>query len=125
MFSCLSCRKGFVFAKVVESSTSYLEIVQRDAAVFGIIASHDDPDLIEEVDFWRTQVEHLNVGQVCVILDEKIIPIESQNISFDGSFAHHKFDVLPHVSARGSKDALLSILGRTEYWTSRELEDRQ
>jgi hypothetical protein len=125
MFSCLSGRKGFIFAKVVESTTSFLEIMQRNAEVFGITASLDDADLIEEADFWRTKVEQLNVGQVCVILDETIVGIESRNISFDGSYAHHEFDVIPHVSANGSQKALLSILGKAGYWTSRELEERE
>ena len=63
------------------------------------------------------------VGDIVVYLDGSYWPMNSENVEFDGYFAHHKFERLPHRDAVAEPPLLLSVLGNTNYWFERELSN--
>ena len=63
------------------------------------------------------------VGDVVVYLDGVYLPLEATNFAFDGWFAQHDFDRLPHAVALTQPEALRSTLGDQAYWLERELVD--
>ncbi len=123
LFTCVKCRKAFTFARISETTRSYEEIAQED--IFNQCAEKlalDDEDILEQAEWMRKELKDLSIGTQCVILDGRIIPTETKNIEFDGWFAHHKFESVPHITA-SDKAGLSKILSDIEYWSSRELSE--
>ena len=124
LFSCVKCRKAFTFAKVTESTRSYEEIAQEDFLnQFQENLPLDNESVLEQANWMKTELADIPMGTECVILDGSIIPISKTDIEFDGWFAHHKFETVPHVSAQNDKTVLSNLLSDIEYWTARELSE--
>ena len=124
MFSCTKCRKAFIFAKVVETQLSCEEIAQIDQSSYADRpAGIDDEGVVEEAAWLRAELEGLEVGTECVILDGKVIPTSARDIAFDGWFAHHDLEMPPQIQAGDSREEVLKLLGDTDYWLSRELPE--
>ena len=104
--TCIKCRRAFTFARVVDVDRTYADIVREDFAARG------DTALDEEV------------GDIVVYLDGSYLPLDTENFAYDGWFAQHDFDRLPHALALEQPNALRDTLGDKQYWVDRELEDQ-
>lgn len=125
LFTCVDCRKAFTFARVAETEFSPEDLARRDFLRFGI----KDADLKAEhiaakAEWLSDQIEDLEVGTVCIILDGCVLPVEARDVAFDGWFARHAFDRPPQVAADGDRNVLEAMVGTAQYWLDRERPDR-
>ena len=72
-------------------------------------------------DWLISQTAPLKVGDVCIIIDGSVIPTTARDLKFDGWFASHTFAAPPQVTALDNPSIIDATLGRTEYWTEREI----
>ena len=123
LISCIDCRKPFVFAQVAEIDRTYQDIVRMDFKSRGY---EPDPETIENCALWMAEaVAELQLGEIVVYLDGCYFPVHQQAIEFEGDYAFHQFDRLPHAMALETTDALRNMLGEKSYWFDRERPDRQ
>src|SRR5213078_1927329 len=61
------------------------------------------------------------IGDVVVYVDGEYLALDAKRVRFDGYFAAHDLDVLPHAEALGDPEVLLRTLGDGAYWLDREL----
>lgn len=122
LFSCIDCRKAFTFGEVVETDLSYVQLACRD--VLGRPGHADDAHAAEVAEWMRLAVEDLTAGDRVVYLDGAFLKIQSTNIDHVGWYAEHKLANLPHIEDAGNGHHLNATLGSVEYWTDRELPDR-
>ena len=124
LFSCTKCRKAFTFAKVIETDLSPYNVAVLDISGFSKDEVPPDDESVQDMADWvRNSVVDIPLDTVCVIVDGKVIPVDKKNFEFNGWFAHHQFDILPQVEAQGSRAKIISVLGNTDYWLSRELPE--
>lgn len=124
LISCSRCGKAFTLAEIRETNISMEELGRREAAARGL--SNISEDNIRDWAGGMTEaLAPFAVGDIVIYLDGCYWNIEAENIKFDGYFASHDFDQLPHAKARNDPEALRGILGNVEYWTDRELPDRE
>lgn len=111
MFSCIECRKCFIFARAVERRESLDELVERDvlrylgarkvprAIVEGMVAEH--------LEYFCRALDGVEVGHEYVILDGHLFDTGRKGpVRFEGWYARHDLDVLPQVRAREDPGAL-------------------
>ena len=123
LFSCMKCRKAFTFARVIDIDRSYVDIVSEDFSRRDIEASDDD---IQESAAWMTDAfADLRVGDIVVYLDGAYLSVDTTNFAYDGWYAQHDFDRLPHAIALEQPNALQATLGDKDYWLERELVDEE
>jgi hypothetical protein len=83
----------------------------------------------DEIAQWATEMaeslDSFDVGDTVVYLDGIYWTVGSTNIEFDGYFASHKLERLPHAAALHDPSILPSILGDRKYWLTRERPSRR
>lgn len=124
LISCSKCTKAFTFAEIREIDISLEELGRKEVDRRGI------PDVSEEeVKQWAIGMaeilEPFESGDIVVYLDGYYWNINAENIQFKGYFSSHNFDRLPHAEALKDPAILKKILGKTDYWTDRELPNRE
>jgi hypothetical protein len=124
MISCSKCLKAFVFAEVRETDIPLIELGRREAKSRGL-TTITETEIAEWAEGMAETLDCFNVGDVVVYLDGSYWTINSENIDFEGYFAHHRLDRLPHADAINDPDSLEAMLGDTSYWLDRELADRE
>ncbi|RYZ15133.1 MAG: hypothetical protein EON61_01070 [Alphaproteobacteria bacterium] len=123
LISCMECRKAFTFARVIDIDRTYEDIVREDFSRRDVEASEDD---IQESAEWMAEAfADLTVGDIVVYLDGAYLSVDTTNFTYDGWFAQHDFDRLPHAVALEQPNALNETLGDKEYWLERELVDEE
>lgn len=124
LFTCHRCGKGFTFGKAVRSDMKLRDFVLKD------FRQRDVPqELLQDKDFIDGCVESIaemfeqvEVGKEYVYFDGILIPTDFDGpIEFEGLFAAHELQTLPHLELRDDPDAAKHILGDPRYWTDREL----
>lgn len=121
LISCMKCRKAFTFGRIVDVDRSYADIVREDFAGRGVSADAED---IEHGAQWMEEaLADLGVGDIVVYLDGAYLPVDTANFAYDGWYAQHDFDRLPHAVALEQPNALRETLGDKAYWDERKLED--
>lgn len=118
--SCTYCRKSFTFATVVEIDRPYRELVAADRRRGGWQVV--DSVVTEHAELIEYMLEPFAVGTKVVYLDGVYLAVDDEDLNFDGMFAHHDLDVLPHVAARDDAGVLEAALGEPSYWLERELD---
>lgn len=121
LFSCIKCRKSFTFARVVEVDRTYADIVHEDLAKRS--SAVDEEDVEQGAEWMAEALADVAVGDIVVYLDGSYLNIDITNFAYDGWFAQHDFDRLPHAVAREQPAALRDTLGDKEYWLERELTE--
>lgn len=123
MISCSQCKKSFVFAVVRETEIPLIELGRREAAARGWAVTE------EEIEEWAEGMAEafaaFEVGDILVYLDGEYWLRDATGIAFDGDFASHRFDRLPHADALADPPLLQRVLGDAHYWFDRELPDRE
>ncbi|RYG18110.1 hypothetical protein EON82_23035 [bacterium] len=123
LISCMKCSKTFTFARVIDVDRTYEDIVAEDFARRGVEASDEEID--EGAEWMAEAFADLTVGDIVVYLDGAYFSLGTKNFVYDGWFAQHEFDQLPHAVALVSPAALRETLGDKEYWIERELVDEE
>jgi hypothetical protein len=124
MISCSNCGKAFVFGEVRETDIPYAELGRREIAARGL----KDVSLAQAAEWAEAITEALEpfeVGDRVVYLDGWYWKVDSTDVEFEGFYARHSLDRLPHAEALRRPAALKEALGDPQYWLSRELPDRE
>lgn len=115
---------AFTFAEVRETDVSLFELGRRES-----MARNLGPVSVSDIQDWAdamaAALEPFDVGDIVVYLDGGYFTVDSTDVEFDGYFAHHKLARLPHAEALVNPDRLNEILGDVNYWTQRELPNRE
>lgn len=121
LFSCLECRKAFTFGKMVQAEQPVVDLAKRDLELRGL---KYEAELVEEwVDYHDYLSEYLPLNEEIVYLDGYAFLTDKTDLNFKGWYAEHSLAALPHRFR--TKEALEKALGNTDYWTSRERQDRR
>jgi hypothetical protein len=124
MIGCSKCSKSFIFAEVRETDIPLLELGRREAATRGFKTVTDE-DIAEWAEGMAKMLADFEVGDIVVYLDGHYWPVDSSDVQFDGYYASHKLDRLPHSEALDDPPRLRQILGDKQYWCDRERSDRE
>lgn len=121
LFTCVSCRKAFTFARGVELDCTYEELARKDLKI--MLNREPNEDEIEE---WVEEITKVlsvvKVGQTYVILDGNIIDVTDTDIDFEGWYAKHKFEQLPQVRAIENMEVIHEHLTQEEYWRNNKVK---
>jgi hypothetical protein len=124
MISCSQCGKSFIFAEVRETDIPLIELGRREVARRGITDATE-----QEIEEWAEAMAEalacFDVGDIVVYLDGSYWAVDSTDIEFEGYFAFHKLDRLPHRDALADPALLRRVLGDPKYWFDRERPDRE
>ena len=115
LFSCLDCRKAFMFARGIETDRSLRDIAAED--LLKRSGKQPTPAKVRE---WVGAMEDLLSdvipGQEYVYLDGAYLPATFGAVELQGWYANHRFRVLPQVASRSNAQAYLRDLSREAYW---------
>ena len=124
LFTCLSCRQAFTFAVGVELETTWEELAITDWKAWGMQRVSK-----KNIDSWVTDMKRLlakvKPGQVYVCMDGHLFEKDARNVAFDGIYASHSFDRLPHVQALKDRSLEEKLLASTDYWRSHKLKRKK
>ncbi|TMQ13325.1 MAG: hypothetical protein E6J91_18910 [Deltaproteobacteria bacterium] len=120
LICCSRCTKAFTYAVVRETDISLVELGRRDATARGF-TSITDQECAELATGMERALEPFRIGDLVVYLDGEYLALDAKRVRFDGYFAAHDLDVLPHAEALGDPEVLLRTLGDGAYWLDREL----
>lgn len=124
MICCTKCGKAFVFGKVVEADATYESLIRADYAQRGY-SSVTDEEIQNDARMMEEMLAPFAVGETVIYLDGCYFSLGEAPIEFEGLYASHKLDRLPHAVAIEQPNYLRQILGDTAYWFERERPDRQ
>lgn len=83
----------------------------------------------QEIEEWAAgmaeMLDHFEVGDIIVYLDGAYWTVDSTDLAFDGYYASHRLDRLPHAQALADPPLLDRVLGDANYWFERELGERE
>jgi hypothetical protein len=125
LIPCAECGRSFTFAVVRETDTPLIEFARREAERRGIGDHVTEEDMQEWAQGMAETLDVFDEGDIVVYLDGGYWTVDSTQIEFEGYFASHKFDVLPHAVALTNPPHLRRVLGDSKYWFDRELPDRR
>ena len=120
LFTCMTCGKAFTFAEGVEIEAAWDELAREDLGNRWADAPSDE-DVAAWVAAMKEILADVKAGGRYVILDGAVIPVDAMNVEFDGWYAHHDLESLPHVDALSDRSIVEKQLGNREYWTSNAL----
>lgn len=123
LIACGTCRRAFVYAKVIEVDASYEKLVRADFERRGY-AMIKETDIRHDAQVIEEMLSPFSVGDIVVYLDGVYHLIDEAPVEFEGMHARHKMARLPHATALTRPEALLSVLGDPGYWRTRERKDR-
>jgi hypothetical protein len=124
MIACSKCTKSYVFAEVRETDIPLAELARREAKTLGLKDVTKD-DIRLWVDDMTETLSHFDVGDTVVYLDGAYWTVDSTHLKYDGYYASHKLDRLPHTEALNDPPSLRAMLGDKQYWLDRERPDRE
>ena len=117
LFTCISCRKAFAFAEAVEIQTTWEELAVADWKGWGLQRISK-----KNIGGWASDMKRLlkgiEPGRVYAYLDGHLFEREARKVKFDGNYASHKFDRLPHVEELRNRAVEQDVLASVEYWRS-------
>jgi hypothetical protein len=124
LFSCITCRKAFTFARGVEVDESWDELARRDLAAWH--RPPTDEDVEEWIKAMKALLSKVEVGKQYICLDGYIIPTDASGVRFRGWHSEHDLDFVPQVAALDDYFVMENILSSVDYWRARAIprEDR-
>lgn len=123
MISCIDCRRGFIFARIVEVDSTYEAVLTTDARNRGLKAV--TAAAIRDYAAWMSEaLAPFPIGATIVYLDGDYFQADATNIQFEGLYARHDLDRLPHAISLEQPNYLREVLGDPSYWRERERPDR-
>jgi hypothetical protein len=116
LFTCITCRKAFTFARGVEIDATWEGLAQRDLRTWSSGEEPDDDDVRHWVETMRGMLAQVEVGRTYVCLDGTVIPIDASRVAFEGWHSRHAFDFVPQVRALTDVRVREGVLGSRAYW---------
>ena len=123
LLSCVKCRKAFTFGRVIDVDRTYADIAREDLSARG--SEPSDEDIADAADWLAEAYADLAIGDIVVYLDGAYLKLDTTDFAYDGWFAQHDFDRLPHSLAITDPLALRDTLGSQQYWRDREFETEE
>jgi len=123
LICCTECGKAFTYGKVVEVDATYEGLIRADYERRGFDDITDD-EIQDEARMMADILAGFAIGETIIYLDGCYLPLAQAPIAFDGVFASHSFDRLPHADALQAPERLSAALGVKSYWLAREKPDR-
>jgi len=123
MIPCSQCGKSFIFAEVRETDIPLLELGRREVEARGL-EDITDEQVADWAEGMAETLSRFEVGDIVVYLDGFYWRINETDIAFEGFFAAHDLERLPHAEALDDPDHLDRMLGDPNYWLDRERPDR-
>ena len=122
LFTCIGCRKAFSFAVGVELDMTWEELARADLAGLGLpeISESDVEEWVDDMQGWLADVVP---GREYACLDGVLWERDARDVEFEGIYASHRFDRLPHLDVLAGKSAVGDVLGSVEYWQANQLEE--
>lgn len=121
LFTCMQCRKAFTFAEGVEVESSWEELARRDIA-----NRHYKPLTDAEVAHWiktmRRLLRDVRLRKLYVCFDGRVFERDARNVEFEGWYARHHFQQMPHVAAMSDATVKTNLLRSEAYWKSHALK---
>jgi hypothetical protein len=122
LFTCIRCKRAFMFARAVRLRQSFRELAQRGTprtqTVYQIDGSKRTEVLLAGPDDWMARVlplaDGLVEGERYAFFGGKILPARHGPVKFRGLFREHDLPDLPHLASPPTSDVLLD----GEYWTT-------
>lgn len=122
LFSCMTCRKAFTFARGVE-----LDVDPREFALIDLSRRFGREPTEEELDRWveamPMMLEDVERGKRYVYLDGFFIPANETEFEVEGWFGLHTFDRVPQIEALEDPELLDAVLANADYWRSVEITE--
>lgn len=122
LFSCISCRKAFMFAEGVELDTTWEALAREDMRGMGLKKPSAE-DIASWIDDMQGILEDVEPGELYVILDGAVIPADCAGCEFEGWYARHDLNSLPQVDALSDSSIIDSLLANPEYWQANAIEE--
>ena len=124
LFTCLTCRKAFTFAEGVELDASWEDLAETDWKAWGLqkVSKQRVASWVKDM---KVLLADVKPGKIYVTLDGKVIEKTARNVQFDGLYASHKFERLPHVAALKTRSLEEEILANADYWRTRRIKKRK
>jgi hypothetical protein len=124
LFTCISCRQAFTFAVGVELETTWEELAIADWKGWGLqrVSKKNITNWVADM---KQLLADVKPGRVYVCLDGRLFEKDAHNVEFDGIYASHKFDRLPHVEALQDRSVEDKVLASIDYWRSHKLKRKK
>lgn len=100
------------------------QLARREAKIRGLLDDLTSDEIQDWVEDMTSTLDEFEIGDVVIYLDGVYWRVDEFSIEFDGYFASHAFEQLPHRLALNDSGALDRILGDRNYWIDRELPNR-
>ena len=123
MIPCTSCGKSFVFGRVADIDTIYEAFVRADLQRVGAVEVLEE-EVVDGAVWLRETFAEFEPGDIVVYLDGCYFRADATSVGFEGLFARHSLDELPHAVALADNDHLRRIMGDPKYWFDRERPSR-
>jgi hypothetical protein len=118
LIGCTQCRRSFSYARVAEVETDYETFIQNDRRR----SEYPDFDRSELKNYalWlEDTLADIPVGTTVVYLDGMYFDLNSEPGLFEGLYAVHELQRLPHFVALTNPAYLRATLGERSYWLDR------
>ncbi|TMJ11307.1 MAG: hypothetical protein E6G94_16315 [Alphaproteobacteria bacterium] len=123
LISCGTCGKAFTSAEVRETDVPLVEFGRREVAMRGL--EHvSEAEIADWAEGMAEMLDNFEVGDTIAYLDGSYWQVDETGIHFDGYYASHRLDRLPHAEALQGPELLDRLLGDPKYWFERERADR-
>lgn len=120
LIGCTQCRRVFTYARVVEVDTDYKTYIQTDRRL-GEFAEFDPFELEDCASWLEETLADIPVGKTVVYLDGLYFDVEADLGAFEGLYALHELQRLPHFEALTRPEVLRATLGVRSYWLERAM----
>ena len=120
LFTCITCRKAFCFAKGIVVYESWEDTAKRDLRNRSKTDPTDD-DVKSWVGAMKVLLADVVEGPQYVCLDGFIIPTTDSAIRFEGWHSRHDLPYVPQVLALSDSSVMQSSIGNPKYWWSTAL----
>ena len=122
LICCTQCRRAFTYARVVDVETDY-ETFIRDDRRRGKWGGLGPSELKDCASWLEDALADIPAGRTVVYLDGMYFDVDSEPGVFEGVYALHEFQHLPHFVALTNPAHLDATLGQPLYWLERALPD--
>ncbi len=125
LIPCVKCGKSFTYGVIKETDMDIMDIARTEVKARNLTDHITEEDIKDWAKAMAEDFNRFDVGQKVIYLDGSYFPLDAKNIEFDGYFAHHKLETLPHAEAIKNPSKLKEILYNKDYWFERELPERE
>jgi hypothetical protein len=124
LFTCLNCRKSYMFARGVEVDETLAELAEMDlAARRGTDLELTDAD--RWVEWMATLLKAVEVGHEYVYLDGFFIDVDTSPLRFDGWHSRHDLPWVPQAKMLEDPTVIADTIGSEEYWHETAIDGRE